>query len=163
MWLDFSSWPLGCVSNSARRWFGFQWRPCNNAEVVKKCGWQILNTDPQTQYLSFSCIPVFSFPSCSSFPVMSTDYFPFISQLSCPLPSSIFVLFFLYVVLSFLLIGVCWLANPFVLYHHIYLSIISRRSISFLFLFLLSLFMISWHLLFSSQISFFSPFLVMLS
>ena len=130
--------------------------PCNDAEVVKYCGWQILSTDPQTQSLSFFfCIPLLPFPSCSSFPVTSTDYVPFICHLSCPLPSSISVLFSLYVVLGFPLIGVCWPANLFVLYHHLYQSIIIFcPSISFLFLLLLRLFMVSWHLLFSSQFSF---------
>ena len=106
-------------------------------------------------YPFFFCIPLLPFPSCSSFPVTSTDYVPFICHLSCPLPSSISVLFSLYVVFGFPLIGVCWPANLFVLYHHLYQSIIIFcPSISFLFLLLLCLFMVSWHLLFSSQFSF---------
>lgn len=48
MWLDFSSWPVACVSNSACCWFGFQWKPSNNVQAAKHCGWQILSSDLPT-------------------------------------------------------------------------------------------------------------------
>lgn len=57
MGLDFSSWPLGCVSNSASRWFGFQWRQSNNVDVAKHCGWQSLPLSfiPSPIMLSLPC------------------------------------------------------------------------------------------------------------
>lgn len=104
MRLDFSSWPLGCVSNSPCRWFGFQCRPSNNIKVVESCRWQIRIADPPTQT---PFIFLYSSASCSSFLVM---FHPHASFCISSFPSffyPIFLFFFIYLPTYHLLFKYC--------------------------------------------------------
>lgn len=94
MWLDFPSWPLGCVSNSACRWFGFQCRPCDDVGVVKHLWWQ--NPEYWTLHsLFFSSVPITLLLPCEA-------HVSFLFLISSFL-SSFFILF-----LSTLSISIIW-------------------------------------------------------